>query len=193
MQVTPGTGERDLLRRLRDGDERAFEIVYERYQGRVFRFAMQMTGQEAMAEEITHDVFLELIREPLRYDETRGPLLPFLLGWARNLVARALERDWRYVRESEEESDQSLLPEPAVWRDLDAELVTRERIEELRKVIATLPLPFREAVALCDLQELDYETAAGVLGCPVGTVRSRLHRGRNLIAARMRSRQGCSI
>jgi RNA polymerase sigma-70 factor (ECF subfamily) len=45
---------------------------------------------------------------------------------------------------------------------------------------------FREAVVLCDLQELDYADAAAALGCPVGTVRSRLHRGRALLAARLR-------
>ena len=64
-------------------------------------------------------------------------------------------------------------------------LVRSERIEALRRAVATLPLRYREVIVLCDLQELGYADAAAALGCAVGTVRSRLHRARALLAAKL--------
>jgi RNA polymerase sigma-70 factor (ECF subfamily) len=61
----------------------------------------------------------------------------------------------------------------------------------LRSAILSLPLKYREAVVLCDLEELDYETAARRIGCAVGTVRSRLHRARAILGAKLRRRDGC--
>jgi RNA polymerase sigma-70 factor, ECF subfamily len=65
-------------------------------------------------------------------------------------------------------------------------------IEQLRRAIFALPPNYREAVVLCDIEELDYAEAAGIQGCAVGTIRSRLHRARALLAARMRAREGCT-
>jgi RNA polymerase sigma-70 factor (ECF subfamily) len=58
-------------------------------------------------------------------------------------------------------------------------------LDALRRAVLSLPLRYREAVVLCDLQETPYAEAADALGCAVGTVRSRLHRGRALLAAKM--------
>ena len=74
----------------------------------------------------------------------------------------------------------------AVEPDPLAGIARRQHAATLRKAVLGLPVKFREAVVLCDLQELDYADAAVALGCPVGTVRSRLHRGRALLAARLR-------
>ena len=62
-----------------------------------------------------------------------------------------------------------------------------QRLDALRRALKGLPAAYREAVVLCDLHELSYADAAATLGCAVGTVRSRLHRGRALLAARLRS------
>ena len=66
-----------------------------------------------------------------------------------------------------------------------ADLLRAERIETLRRAVQTLPVPYREAVVLCDLQEMPYAAAAAALGCPIGTVRSRLHRARTMLAAKL--------
>src|SRR5205085_2725049 len=76
--------------------------------------------------------------------------------------------------------------EPAVVADPLDGLVRRQQVEALRQALGTLPLAYREAVVLCDLQELTYQDAAVAAGCAVGTVRSRLHRGRQILAAKMR-------
>jgi RNA polymerase sigma-70 factor (ECF subfamily) len=62
---------------------------------------------------------------------------------------------------------------------------TRERMKQVRAAVLELPAEFREAVVLCELEELSYEEAAQAAGCPIGTIRSRLHRGRALLLAKL--------
>jgi DNA-directed RNA polymerase specialized sigma24 family protein len=81
----------------------------------------------------------------------------------------------------------------AVDADALGDLTRAERIEALRDAVLTLPLQYREAVVLCDLQEMTYADAAAVLGCVIGTVRSRLHRGRALLALKLTARDGTSV
>jgi RNA polymerase sigma-70 factor (ECF subfamily) len=70
-----------------------------------------------------------------------------------------------------------------------ADLVRSENIERVRQAVLSLPADYREAVVLCELQEFSYEEAAHVLGCPVGTIRSRLHRARTMLADKLRELQ----
>ena len=67
------------------------------------------------------------------------------------------------------------------------DLERAEGVERLRRMVLSLPVQYREAVVLCDLQELSYADAAAAMGCNVGTVRSRLHRARELLAAKLRA------
>jgi len=69
-------------------------------------------------------------------------------------------------------------------------LAQTERLEILRRAVLALPPAYREVVVLCDLDERDYAEAAGILGCAIGTVRSRLHRARALLAEKMRAPKG---
>ena len=141
-----------------------------------------MTGLPAAAEDVTQDVFLALIRDAGRYEAGRATVKAWLAGIARNHARRRLERERGVVQLDEENGE----PEPLVESDpLDA-LARTERIEALRRAILTLPVAYREAVVLCDLQELTYVEAAAALDCAVGTVRSRLHRGRALLGTKMR-------
>src|SRR6266404_3724747 len=80
--------ERDdvLLRRAAKGDEEAFTLIYRRHQAAMYRFALRMTGNTWAAEEIVQDVFMTLMRDPKKYDATRGALGAFLYGVARNRV-----------------------------------------------------------------------------------------------------------
>lgn len=166
-----------LYERSLAGDEPAFTALYRRRQGAVYRFALQMSGSAAVAEEVTQEVFLLLIREPQSYDPSRGPLLGFLYGVARNLVRRS------FTLRREVTSD-ALVREPSV-EPSHAELERQERVAALRQAVLALPANYREVVVLCDFHEMPYEQAAQVLGCPVGTVRSRLHRARSLLMARL--------
>ena len=175
-----------LLVRASKGDEDAFLTLYRSHQAALFRFALRMTGSAWAAEEIVQDVFMTLVREPKKYDPARGPLGAFLYGIARNRVMKHLERQPReFSLELKDDEGETKILEavddrtPAQWAEL------RERRERVRSAVLSLPPEFRETVVLCELEEMSYEEAARALECPVGTVRSRLHRGRALLLAKL--------
>ena len=170
----------ELLFRLRSGDEAAFLTLYRRRQGAIYRFAMHMSGSATAAEDITQEVFLALLRQGCGFDPERGTLSGYLFGIARKLVLRTLERSRADVALENEADDVPSL-ELAVIDDPLIDLTRREGIEALRRAGMALPRRYREVVLLCDLEELDYADAAVVLGCPIGTVRSRMHRARALL------------
>ena len=179
-------GERDdvLLQRAAKGDENSFTDLYRRHQASLYRYALRMTGSPWAAEEVVQDVFMTLIRQPQKYDADKGEVGAFLFGIARNRVMKHLERSPRELSlDQETESGNSRQPvdllTPAFWAE------RRERAEQVRDAVLSLPPEFREAVVLCELEELSYQEAAQRSGCPVGTIRSRLHRGRALLMARL--------
>jgi RNA polymerase sigma-70 factor, ECF subfamily len=188
MEMTgpPGSSDDDLLRRLQAGDEGAFGALYQRWQGPVYRLALRLAGSPEVAEDVTQEVFLALIHGANRYDSGRGPLGPYLLGIARNQVRRRLERERPYLalNDGQDEDHPPLTPHDADGDPL-AELSRRQDVEQVREAVLSLPLHYREAVVLCDLQLLSYEEAAQALDCALGTVRSRLARGREMLAAKL--------
>ncbi|MDZ4802373.1 MAG: sigma-70 family RNA polymerase sigma factor [Bryobacteraceae bacterium] len=185
--MNPSTDE-ELLRRSTRGDEEAFTVLYRRRQPSVYRFALHMSGRPDLAEEVTQDVFLTLIREPARFDAGRGALSAFLFGITRNFVLRHIERDRKHVYMDETpEFD----PE-ADGPDLLSELTRGQAVDAVRQAVLTLPATYREAVVLCDLEEMSYADAAEALAVPVGTVRSRLNRGRGMLLEKLRTVKAAS-
>jgi RNA polymerase sigma-70 factor, ECF subfamily len=182
--MPPETDE-DLLIRIHSGDEAAFVSLYRRRQASIFRFALHMTGSEAQAEDITQEVFLALLRESCGFDPARGTLAGYLFGIARKHVLRHAERG-RLDVALDEGLEESALPELSVDADPALDLSRREGLDALRRAVLALPRRYREVVVLCDLEEVDYADAAEVLGCPIGTVRSRLHRARALLLEKLR-------
>lgn len=174
----------ELLMRLRSGDEQAFAALYRRRQAAIYRFALHMSASTTIAEDITQEVFLALLRQECGYDRDRGTLSGYLFGIARKLVLRNLERGRSDVP-LESETDESSPRELAVIDDPLAGLTRHEAIESLRRAVQALPRRYREVVVLCDLEELDYADAAVALGCPIGTVRSRMHRARALLLEKL--------
>lgn len=167
----------ELYRRFEAGSEAALAALYRRFQGHVFRYALRMSGSEFAAEEVTQEVFLFLLREPGRYRPEAGPVGAYLIGVARNYLLRRLSRAGRTVEL--EESAPSRDGGPA------AQFERRNEVEAVRRAVFALPVRYREVVVLCELDEASYEEAAAALGCPVGTVRSRLNRARALLRARL--------
>lgn len=170
--------DEDLLALMVDGDESAFTSLYRRRQPGIYRFALHMSGSPGIAEEVTQEVFMTLIRQAKRFEPGRGSLSSYLYGIGRNFVLRCLERDRSYVELNEDQ----FLAEPNIVDDL----TRSQTIESVREAVLKLPRSYREAVVLCDLEELTYVETAAALGCAVGTVRSRLHRGRALLSEKLR-------
>jgi RNA polymerase sigma-70 factor, ECF subfamily len=175
-----------LLRRAAKGDEDSFTLLYHRHQAALYRFALRMTGNAWAAEEVVQDVFMTLMREPRKYDATRGPVGAYLYGIARNRVMKQLERQPRELSLEARNGNGVRASDAAVngftpvqWAE------QQERSERVRAAVLELPAEFREVVVLCELEELSYEEAARLSGCPIGTIRSRLHRGRALLMAKL--------
>lgn len=171
--------DHDLLRRLAEGDEGALGALFERWRGPLFRFALRMSGSPALAEDVVQETFLALIHGTARYEPARGAAAPWLFGVARKQVLRRLERDGRLVALEED------VEAPSPEGDVLERLERARDAEAVWTALLAVPAPYREAVVLCDLQGLPYEEAAAALGCPVGTVRSRLHRARGMLARRL--------
>ena len=179
----------DLLRRMTTGDEDAFTQLYRRRQASVYRFALHMSGSRTLAEDVTQEVFIVLIRDAGRYDSSRGSLSAYLYGIARNHVLRKLEQERPFVQFSDRSADPDEITHEAMIVEGNplSELTRNEKIHELRELIVSMPPRYREVVALCDLHEMSYVEAAAVIGCAVGTVRSRLHRARALLIEKLRA------
>jgi RNA polymerase sigma-70 factor (ECF subfamily) len=166
------------------GDEESFAVLYRRRNGPVYRFALHMSGDAALAEDVTQEVFLALLETGRRFDAERGSLLSFLYGIARNRVLRRLEN---------KPPEEPVAEDAAADDDVLDDLTRRETIEHVRRAVLSLPPLYREAVVLCDLESASYDEAAVALACPVGTVRSRLSRGRAMLAQKLEMRAARSI
>jgi RNA polymerase sigma-70 factor (ECF subfamily) len=169
------TDER-LLEQAASGDETAFAVIYERHRGLVFRFAYRLSQSREMAEEITHDCFLSLIKEPQRFktQEQRASLRTYLCAAARNLVFKRLRRAGAETA-IDDFSEQLAAAEAQGPLRL---LLDAEVSEAVRNAVNELPPLQREALILFEYEELSLAEIAEVAGADVGTMKSRLHRAR---------------
>jgi len=172
-----------LIVRIVSGDRDAFAALYRRRRPDVYRLALHISGSRSVADDVTQEVFMAVIHDAGRYRPDRAGVVPWLLGIARNHARRVLYRRPTVELPDDESETGRML---AVDADPLAGLARRQHILALRRAVLDLPVKYREAVVLCDLQELTYADAATALGCAIGTVRSRLHRGRALLATRLR-------
>src|SRR5436190_24100812 len=98
--------DEELLGLLRAGDENAFLVLYRRRQGGIYRFALRMSGSQSIAEDVTQEVFMHLMRGNGNFDATRGSFQSYLFGIARNQVLRRVERDRAYLLISHDDKEQ---------------------------------------------------------------------------------------
>ena len=187
MTTETSPSDSELLQSMLAGDEAALTVLYRRRARDVYRFALQMCGSQALADDVTQEVFMVLIGEGHSFNPEKGSVHAFLMGVARNQVLRRLRRERFYVAldedfENRRQHDQN---SETAGGPLDS-LSRNETIESVRRSILSLPERYREVVVLCELQELSYVEAAAILGCAVGTVRSRLHRARSLLIEKLR-------
>lgn len=176
--------DEELIVAMAGGDREAFAEIYRRRRPDVYRYAAHMTGDPAAAEDVTQDVFMAVIHQARRYDPQRAAVVSWLLGIAKNHARRRLSTDRALDPLPDAPTDSTTVsPDPV------AGLARERQIAALRQALSELPVAYREAVVLCDLQELSYADAAAALGCALGTVRSRLHRGRTMLGSRLRGEQ----
>ncbi len=186
MNLNSDLSDSELLRLMLAGDEEALALLYRRRQGGIYRFALQMSGSKSIAEDITQEVFLFLMREGQVFDPSKGALSAFLFGVARNYVLRRLRTEHLLAPLSDDGDDDVMFSQPSAEMCPLEDLTRAETIESVRKAVLSLPPKYREVVVLCELQDISYGETAEILGCAIGTVRSRLHRARALLLAKLR-------
>lgn len=189
-QTASGADRSDeqLLARTADGDREAFALLFARHHATVYRFVRQMGGRPDVADDVTQEVFLALLGGPTRFDPRLGALSTYLYGIARNLVRRRLK--WAGMRPEVDIAGVDDGTERRLVHQTDpaGEFEQRRSLTVLRHAVSDLPFRFREVVVLCDLHELSYQDAAVVVGCPIGTIRSRLNRARRILIERCRTK-----
>src|SRR6188474_3669407 len=186
MNLKSELNDSELLRLMLAGDEEAFALLYRRRQGGIYRFALQMSGSKSIAEDVTQEVFLFLMREGHVFDPAKGALSAFLFGVARNHVLRRLRVEHLLAPLGDDSDDEATFSQPSTDMCPLEDLTRAETIESVRKAVLSLPAKYREVVVLCELQDVSYGETAEILGCATGTVRSRLHRARALLLTKLR-------
>jgi RNA polymerase sigma-70 factor (ECF subfamily) len=173
--------EHALLRRLGGGDVGAWDEMYREHSDRVFRYCMAMCHDADLAADATQDAFVNFASNHAGFDPDRGALQGYLMGVARHAVLALLRERRRWVQDEavfQAAMDASLDVAPSP-QDLS---LRNESAQAVLQALQSLPVAFREAIVLVDLQELSYQEAAALAGIELNTLRTRVHRGRKRLA-----------
>jgi RNA polymerase sigma-70 factor, ECF subfamily len=173
--------EHALMRRLGAGDVGAWDTIYREHSARVFRYCLAMSHDADLAADATQDAFVNFATNRAGFDPDRGALQGYLMGVARHAVLALLRERRRWVQDEsvlqaamDASSDVAPSPQEVSLRNESAQAVLQ--------ALQSLPMAFREAIVLVDLQELSYQEAASLAGIELNTLRTRVHRGRKRLA-----------
>ncbi|MGZ3181774.1 MAG: RNA polymerase sigma factor [Telluria sp.] len=185
--MTTATTDIELLRRLRGGDAEAFQALYRRHQGPLYRFALLRCGSADTAADVVQEVFMGLLTESFAFDPLRGQLQAFLFGVARNLVLKHEEPRRRFtsLTRDDDEGEAELPEDEADGAGPLERLLENEQADAVRRALAQLPAHYRDVVILYELHDLSYLEIADICQVDLGTVRSRLSRGRAALAKKL--------
>jgi RNA polymerase sigma-70 factor (ECF subfamily) len=169
----------ELVKRCLAADAAAWEVLLQTHTRRIYNLCYRFTGRPAEAEDLTQEVFIKVFQTLRTFDTAQGTFATWLSRVARNHLVdhyRRTKKDRVTSPLDDELATIEAKPGPAGGPAAGVE--SRERRELLQRGLAKLSPDLREAVVLRDLQDLDYDEIAQVLGVPVGTVKSRINRGR---------------
>jgi RNA polymerase sigma-70 factor (ECF subfamily) len=182
----------ELAVRCASGDEEAWKQLVERYQRKVWNVAYQFTGRADEAEELSQEIFLHLW-SALRTFDAGGSFPAWLSRVARNYAIdhyRRRRRERSMVHDSEQAQELvAVAPDPSGRTDPYRALEKKDVAAWLRRTIDHLPSELGQAVILRDLQGMSYEEMAEMLSIPLGTVKSRINRGRLELARLLKRRR----
>jgi RNA polymerase sigma-70 factor (ECF subfamily) len=179
-----GEGERKLVEAARRGDHRAFEALVLKYQDRIYRVVQRMVGGSDAVDDLAQEVFIRAYRSIGDF-KGESSLYTWLYKIALNLCRNHYRTRGRRPVHEEIGEDGSATVLESEGASPEDEVVRREFWEQLRQGLAALPDEQREAVVFCDLEGMSYEEMAEVMGVPIGTVRSRIFRGRRALQERL--------
>ena len=181
-QPKPATADHELLRQMQAGAASAFETLYRRHQGPLFRFCLMRSGSADMAADVVQEVFMGLLTGAYKFDPLRGSLANLLFGVARNVVMKQDRPGTANDGEDGEDGENAAVceaPTPLL------RLLQNEQAEQVRRAVAALPPHYRDVLILFELNERSYVDIAAICQLDIGTVRSRLSRARGALARRL--------
>ena len=176
------TTDEALLRQAGAGDQAAFLELYERHRQPIFRFAYRLLGEVDIAEDVTHDCFLGLIRKPENFRPERASLKTYLFAAARNLALKHFRNSGRELGLDDMTEEPQLSPRHEPLR----KLLDEELAAEVRKAVFSLPPLQREALILFEYEELSLNEIAEITGADAGAVKGRLYRARGRLKTVLR-------
>jgi RNA polymerase sigma-70 factor (ECF subfamily) len=174
------TDDRDLVRRIRDGDAEALRAIVERYQDRIFSLIYGIVRDRHEVEDVAQEVFLKVYTRIQAFDE-RSKFYTWLYRVAANAAKDHVKKRSRRPAVALEEDDVI----PSTGDNPVGHAAAAETRRLVREAIAALPLRYREVLTLRELDGLSYNEIAGVLKISIGTVESRLHRARAKLKRRL--------
>jgi len=193
---TPAPDEAEVLSLAREGDVKAFSDLVRRYEGKIFRLAQHITQNREDAEDVVQEAFVRAYRALAQYDPTR----PFG-AWMHAITARLcidFHRRRRVKTVSLTRPEQGSSSEEREWEIADpaegpeAETERGDEAARLEALIDRLPPDYRLAILLRHSQDLSYEEIAEATGAPIGTVKARIHRARNILREWLEGKEGSS-
>jgi RNA polymerase sigma-70 factor, ECF subfamily len=176
------TTDEALLKRAGQGDQAAFLELYDRHRQPIFRFAYRLLGEADIAEDVTHDCFLSLIRKPENFRPERASLRTYLFSAARNLALKHFRNSGRETGLDEMTEEPQLSHRQGPLR----KLLDEELAAEVRRAVFRLAPLQREALILFEYEELSLNEIAEITGADVGAVKGRLYRARERLKSILR-------
>ena len=178
-----------LVARIAEGDTDAFELVVRRYQDRVYAFCLRILDDSSEAEDVAQDVFLTLYRHADRF-RGESQFSTWLFRIAKNQSLNRIKYLERRGRQAKRAMGDSQAERVAAIQEReehrpDALVEGEQQAAIVQRAIASLAEEHRVVLVLRDLEDLSYEEIAEITGLPIGTVKSRIHRGRTALAERL--------
>jgi len=182
----------DFVERLKSGDSLAYDTLVTRYSGQIYGLLFRLTQDAEEAADLTQDTFLQVLRSVRKF---RGD--SELKTWLFRIAINESRNRFRWWKRRKRESTVSLDAQPVrdglplnetladSSEDPERALIRRQERERIERALNDLPLLFREAVVLCDVEGQSYQEIATILGINIGTVKSRIARGREEMRKRL--------
>jgi RNA polymerase sigma-70 factor (ECF subfamily) len=167
--------DEDLMERVRSGEARAFEVVFDRHGGAAYSLAYRMCGSRTRAEDVVQEAFLSLWRSGARYDRTRGSVRSWILGAVHNRAIDAFRR--HTTRESQDVGDDQLAEHLPAGELTDSEVERRDDAHRVRSAMTDLPGEQRRVIELAYFGGFSHSEIAEMLSLPAGTVKGRMRLG----------------
>ncbi|SUA54604.1 RNA polymerase sigma factor RpoE [Oligella urethralis] len=183
-----------LVKRAQAGEKRAFELLVSKYQRRILRLLGRILYNQSDVEDVAQETFLKAYRALPKF-RNESAFYTWLYRIAVNTARNHLssKQNQLFVSDQLESQDGetfSLLDNLTDGETPETHMHNREILEALQAALDDLPEQLRQAIVLRELEGLSYEEIAGVMDCPVGTVRSRIFRAREAISERLKSLLG---